>query len=110
MDTRSIFTSIGVCLFWIVWAPCAFIKDALQLLFVPFDTQRLVNTYIQTIHNARAIGSVWDPTSDQPEQPQPEFRKIGFEGIPDPEPTNPINPTNPTNPTNNPDEYDNRLT
>lgn len=80
---RTTFTSILLGLFWIVWAPCAFIKDAVALLAVPFDTQRLVNTYIQTIRNAQALGNIWDPVQQTPiQQVQPGFRKIGFEGAP----------------------------
>lgn len=80
--TKSILTSIGMCLFWVVWAPCAFIKDLCALVAVPFDTQRLINTYLQTIRNAQNLGAVWTPVKPtQPQQPS-GFRKIGFEGAP----------------------------
>lgn len=86
MDTvKSILTSIGMCLFWVVWAPCAFIKDLCALVAVPFDTQRLINTYIQTIRNAQSIGSVWTPPKPAPQQ-QTGLRKIGFEGAPPQQP------------------------
>lgn len=85
---RSILTSIGLCLFWIAWAPCALIKDAVQLLYIPFDTQRLVNTYIQSIRNAQALGPVWTPVPPQtPEPPkQTGHRVIGFTGRPPEQP------------------------
>ena len=82
---KSILTSILLGLFWIVWFPCALFKDAVQLFYVPFDTQRLVNTYIQTIRNAQQLGDIWGPVPTQQPQ-QTGFRKIGFEGKPPEQP------------------------
>lgn len=79
---KSLFTTILLCLFWIIWAPCALFKDAIQLLYVPFDTQRLVNTYIQTIRNSQQLRSIWKPAPPQQPQQQTGLRKIGFEGAP----------------------------
>ena len=67
--------------------PCALLKDAVQLIYVPFDTQRLINTYIQTIRNAQQLGNIWEPIPAPPTQPQqPGVRKIGFEGKPPTQP------------------------
>lgn len=65
--------------------PAAFMKDLCALIYVPFDTQRLANTYVQSIRNVQALGSVWTPVQPQPQQ-QPGFRKIGFDGAPPTQP------------------------
>ena len=60
---------IGICLYWLCWAPLALLKDAASLLMVPFDTQRCINTYVQMIRNAQALTGIGDtPTPQQPQQ------------------------------------------
>lgn len=81
---------LGLCLYWLIWAPLALLKDVAGLLMVPFDTQRCINTYVQTIRNAQALMGLSEPPT-QTQSPQQGFRQIGF--IPSP-PHNLQNPEN----------------
>ena len=59
---------IGISLYWLCWAPLALLKDVAQLVAVPFDTQRCINTYVQMIRNAQALTGIGEPPA--PQQPQ----------------------------------------
>lgn len=75
----QIATAIAVFLFWLVWMPCAFIKDLAELIYVPFDSQRCVNTYIQTLRNLQTLVSVWTPIPPEPKKEEQQgFRVMGF--------------------------------
>lgn len=73
---------LGIGLYWLVWAPLAFLKDAAGLIAVPFDTQRCINTYIQTIRNAQALMHLNESPKPTQSQQQQGFRQIGY--IPQP--------------------------
>lgn len=67
-----------MCLYYIFWAPIALLKDISQLLYVPFDTQRFVDSYANAFHNLAKITGVLNGTV-QTEQPQEStVRTIGF--------------------------------
>lgn len=90
IDMKSLLTSAGLVLFYPIWLICALLSDICGLLCTPFDTQRLINTYIQTIRNGQQLGAIWDPI---PKQPQPQnIRKIGFEGKPPEQPAEILGP------------------
>lgn len=83
--------ALGIGLYWLIWAPLAFLKDAAGLIAVPFDTQRCINTYVQMIRNAQALMHLNEPPKPAQPQQQQGFRQIGY--IPHP-PNNLRNPEN----------------
>lgn len=87
----KILYTLGIGLYWLVWAPLALLKDAAGLVAVPFDTQRCINTYVQMIRNAQAFMHLNEPPNPEQPQPQQGFRQIGY--IPQP-PNNLRNPEN----------------
>lgn len=93
--------SICLCLFWLCWAPLAILKDLVLLLYVPFDSQRLVNCYVAINKNSAAVQSALHPQA-QPE-PEPE-RHVGFKTFPTGPLHNLTNAEQPENP-ENPDNY-----
>ena len=86
----GILYTFGICLYCLVWAPLAFLKDAVCLIAVPFDTQRCINTYVQLMKNAKVLMYINESTPEQP-NPQQEVQTIGY--IPSP-PHNLSNPNN----------------
>lgn len=85
--------NLGLVLYWLVWVPLALIKDVVQILYVPFDSQRCVGSYIQTIKNIHALADMnYRPQPTQQTPPlQQGFRTIGYCPAP---PQNLQNPSN----------------
>ena len=75
---KSVLTSLGLIIFYPIWLICALASDIVALLTVPCDSQRFVNTYIQTIRNAQSLGKIWDPVEPEEQPSQSEVQKIGF--------------------------------
>lgn len=86
---RILYT-IGIGLYWLVWAPIAVLSDLVDVITVPFDTQRCINTYVQMMKNAKALMHINESAPEQP-KPQQGFRTIGY--VPPP-PHNLSNPNN----------------
>lgn len=80
---NRIITGILFALFYIVWAPCAFIKDMLCVVSIPVDVQRLVNTWASFIINTKRIcsGEILKQTEEKPAEA--EQKTVGFAPYPD---------------------------
>lgn len=80
---KKILTGILFALFYIVWVPCAFLKDMLCVVSIPVDIQRLVNTWASFIINAKRIctGEILNQTEEKPEEQ--EKKMVGFAPYPD---------------------------
>lgn len=96
---KTVLTSIYAGLFYIVWLPCAIIKDLVQILYIPFHTQRFVNAFVAFNHNAQNIVDYIEPSKPmEPPQPEPQRTQIGFRTFAQPCISSPPNPTNPHSP------------
>lgn len=84
---RILYT-IGIGLYWLVWAPIAMLRDLVDVITVPFDTQRCINTYVQMVKNAKALRHINESAPEQ-SNPQQGVQTIGY--IPSP-PHNLSNP------------------
>ena len=81
-------------LFYIFYLPVVVIKDLVDVLYAPFDTNRFVNAYVALFGNAKiASDSIlnWKPGEHKEEEPKEE-QSIGFKvypsnapGLPGPE-------------------------
>ena len=82
--------ALGICLYWLVWAPIATLRDLVYVITVPFDTQRCINTYVQMMNNAKVLMHINESAPEQPTTQQ-GVQTIGY--IPSP-PHNLSNPNN----------------
>lgn len=70
---------------WPLWVISAMIKDLVLILYVPFDSQRFINTFGAVVANFRKLPKILltDPepaheNQDEPETPKPQ---IGFKSF-----------------------------
>lgn len=93
---KAILTAFGAVIFYIFWMPCAVLRDLVNTLYTPFDSERLMRTYLQTIKNARQIQDIWTidlaESGTEPEEKQP----VGFITYPTPVHQNLTNPESPS--------------
>ena len=72
-----------VILCWILWIPCAIIKDITLLLFVPFDIQRLYDTIAACRRNLRkGFDFFRNFKSEESNEETKEQNTIGFNVLP----------------------------
>lgn len=74
---RSFYT-LGLILFWPIWSALAITKDLLEILYVPFDSQRGLDTYITMVKIAKQLGQLQDyqPDTQQPEPEEPTQKPV----------------------------------
>lgn len=76
---KTICSAIALGLFYICWVPAAIIKDIISILYVPFSTQRLMNSFNGLVYNSKVAATVWGSGPEQQTQQQPEPKKpVGF--------------------------------
>lgn len=103
---KAILTALGAVIFYIFWMPCAVLRDLVNTLYTPFDSERLMRTYLQTIKNARQIQDIWTIDLEEPSTTPEEKQPIGFTAYP---PVVLQNPADPEAPVEDDDWSDNDL-
>ena len=72
-----------IVVYYILWLPCAVVKDLMTLVYIPFDVQRLYDSMAACRRNLRNVFDFFRNFKSEPKKTQTEEQKtVGFNALP----------------------------
>lgn len=84
----EILFTLYIAAYYILWLPCAVVKDLMTLVYIPFDVRRLYDSMAASRKNLRSAFDFFrDFKSEEPETKNEEQKTVGFNVMPTVYPT-----------------------